>query len=196
MNTLFGTEKPPALNTLTEPERMALVDSVKRTCANEARKAARANPAHEFEDLEQEALLAAVEASRRWCPDLKTKFNTYATSCIRRHLANVTTTYRGEGVTHIEGWDAVTTPDRSGVEEEDAVKELDEVQSEALTRLGEPARSIVTLIVVNGLSPEQVAVQLDRSVKDVKLIARNAAKALPRELARAAAPNLFTAGVA
>lgn len=191
MNTLFDTEKPPTVNALSEPERMALVDSVKRTCAKEARAAARAHPAHEFEDLEQEAWLAVVEASRRWSPDAGTKFNTYATSCIKRHLANVTTSRRGEGVTHIEGWDAVATPDRSGVDEEDAVEELTDEQAEALSLLGEPARTVVTLIVVNGLSPDQVAVQLDRSVKDIKLIARNAAKSLPRELARAAVPTLF-----
>jgi RNA polymerase sigma factor (sigma-70 family) len=192
VNTLFDTAKPPALNTLSEPERMLLVDSAKRTCAKEARVAAHANPAHEFEDLEQEAFLACVEAARRWSPTAGTKFNTYATACIRRHLANVTTAHRGEGQTHIEGWDAVATPDRSGVEEEDAVESLTETQTAALARLGEPARTVVTLIVVNGLSPDQVAVQLNRPVKDVKLIARNAAKALPRELARAAAPNLFT----
>lgn len=192
MNTLFDTETPPPLNTLTDAERMALVESCSRTCAKEARAAAKANPAHEFEDLEQEALLACVEAAQRWSPAAGTKFNTYATACIRRHLANVTTRHRGEGVVHIEGWDAVVQPDREGDEEADELKPLTDAQAEALARLGEPAVTVVTLLVVNKLTPDQVAMQLGRPVKDIKLIARNAAKALPREIVRASAPNLFS----
>ena len=189
---LFETETPtPDANTLTEGERMALVESCQRTCSKEARAAANAAPAHEFEDLEQEAFLACVEASRRWLPDRGTKFNTYATACVRRHLANVVTRQRGEGLVRIEAWDAVEQPDREGVEEKDEVVPLTDEQTEALRRLGEPALTVVTLLVVHGLNPDQVAVQLDRPVKDVKLIARNAAKALPRELVRAAVPNLF-----
>lgn len=191
MNTLFDTEVPPPVNALTEAERMALVESCQRTCAKEARTAAKANSVHEFEDLEQEACLACVEASRRWSPTAGTKFNTYATACIRRHLANVTTKHRGEGVVHIEAWDAVVQPERDEDDEDDR-DPLTEAQEEALARLGEPALTVVTLLVVEGLSPDQVATQIGRPVKDVKLIARNAAKALPRELARAAAANLFT----
>jgi len=190
--TLFDTETPPPLNTLTGTEPMALVSSCAGTCAKEARAAAKTAPAHEFEDLEQEAFLACVEAARRWQSDRGTKFNTYATACIRRHLANVTTKHRGEGVVQIEAWDAVVQPDREGVEEEDAIEPLTEAQTEALARLGEPAVTVVTLLVVNKLTPDQVATQLGRPVKDIKLIARNAAKALPRELANASAPNLFS----
>lgn len=191
--SLFDTETPPPLNALTEPERMALVASCKRTCAKEARAAASGNPAHEFEDLEQEALLACVEAARRWSPTLGTKFNTYATACIRRHLANVTTKHRGEGVVHIAGWDAVVQPDREC--EDEGPEPLTDAQAEAVARLGEPAATVVRLLVVDKLSPDQVATQLGRPVKDVKLIARNAAKSLPREIARASAPNLFSEAV-
>lgn len=191
--TLFEADAPlPRLNSLTDGERMALVESCKRTCGKEARAAAMAAPAHEFEDLEQEAFLACVEASRRWSPDAGTKFNTYATSCIRRHLANVTTRHRGEGVVRIEGWDAVEQPDREGVDGDEEVVPLAEEQQSALRQLGEPALTVVTLIVVHGLTPDQVATQLGRPVKDIKLIARNAAKSLPGALAKASAPNLFS----
>ena len=192
MNSLFDTEKPPPLNALPEAERMALVESCRRTCGKEARAAALAAPAHEFEDLEQEAFLACVEAARRWSPTAGTKFNTYATACIRRHLANVTTRHRGEGVVRIEGWDAIEQPDRSGLDEDDALEPLTEEQEEALNRLGEPAKTVVTLLVVHGLSPEQVATQLGQEVKDVKLIARNAAKALPKQIAWVSRPGLFS----
>ena len=56
-------ETPAPLNSLTELERMTLVENSTRTCAHEARAAARTNRAHEFEDLEQEALLACVCAA-------------------------------------------------------------------------------------------------------------------------------------
>lgn len=187
---LFNIEIPAPENSLPEGERMELVENCQRTCAKEARVAALKNPAHAFEDLEQEALLACVLASRRWSPTMGAKFNTFATSCIKRHLKNVVTNHRGEGVVRIEGWDAVPQPDREGVEEEDEVEPLSEEQEQALRRLGEPAFTVVTLLVVHKLSPEQVAVQLDLPLKDVKLIARNAGKTLPKNLRWVHSPSL------
>jgi RNA polymerase sigma factor (sigma-70 family) len=188
---LFDTATPPPLNSLTEGERMALVESCKRTCAHEARRAARNSPGHEFEDLEQEALLACVEASRRWSPDAGTKFNTYATACIRRYLQSVTARHRGDGIVHLESWDAVVQPDGTGDEPDGEPDPLTARQEDALARLGEPARTILKMVVVDGLTPDQVATQLDRPVKDIKLIMRNAAKALPKEIVRASTPSLF-----
>ena len=82
-------------------------------------------------------------------------------------------------------------PDTEGVEEEDEIEPLTEEQEQALSRLGEPSKTVVTMLIVHNLSPEQVATQLDKSVKDIKLIARNAAKSLPGEIAWVGTPRLF-----
>ncbi|QJW94735.1 sigma factor [Frigoriglobus tundricola] len=195
-DNLFDIETPAPLNSLSELERMTLVDECKRTCAKEARAASRKTRAHAFEDLEQEALLACVIASRRWSPTMGTKFNTFATACVRRHLANIVTKSSGKVAVHIEGWDAVGQPVQEESEEE--AEPLTPEQVMALKRVDDPLRKdpdiafkVVNLLVSERLSVPQIAIQLGREEKDIKLIARNAAKALPKALRWAYSPGLF-----
>lgn len=180
MATLFDTEdqlpevrERPATNALTDEERAALVESCDRTCMREARNAALKSGRHEFDDLLQEAYVACVQAAQRWLPDFGTKFNTYATACVRRHLTNVISHGRTDNV-RVDDWDSVSRqrPDLN------PARVLTPDEERIIGELKPEAVRIVTLIVSEKLTPEQVAERVGRTVKDVKLIIRNAAPKL------------------
>jgi hypothetical protein len=64
-----------------------------------------------------------------------------------------------------------------------------------LANLTGDAREVVRLMVFEELSPDRVAVQMGKAVKDVRLIARNAARHLAGVKYRQAGPTLFTGTV-
>lgn len=195
MDRLFPTLAPPRENSLTTAERNALVLSCERLCGSIARRLAAGVAGADAEDLEQEALLACVAAARRWHPGYGTKFSTYATPCITQHLAAIVTRIRCESTTHVEDGDSI--PDtREAAEVEPADRPavaLTEEQEEALFRLPEDQHTAVCM-VLHGASPDQIADRLGKSVKDVKLLLRNAARDLRRSLAWLSRPDLFGGG--
>lgn len=195
MATLFDTEdvlpeaaERPATNALTQDERNELVASCDRTCKNEARKAAMQSGRHEFDDLLQEAYIACIGASKRWLPGFGVQFNTYATKCVRRHLTNLISHGHTDDV-RVEDWDTVNRqqadpqPPRALTPDEERI--IGELKPDAVR--------IITLVVADRLTPEQVAEQIGRPVKDVKLVIRNAAPKLLAAAKRQGTPELFQA---
>lgn len=195
MDTLFPTLLPPRENALTAGERNALVLSCEPLCRWVVRKLTAGVAGADQDDLEQEALVACCEAAKRWRPDAGTKFSTYAIACVERHVAGVVARIRCESTTHVEDGDSI--PDtREATEVELADRPavvLTEEQEEALFRLPEDQHTAVCM-VLHGASPDQIADRLGRSVKDVKLIIRNAARDLRRSLAWLSRPDLFGGG--
>lgn len=195
MDTLFPTLVPARENALTTEERNALVLSCERLCKAVARKTSAGVAGADIEDMEQEALVACVAAARRWRPDVGSKFSTYATPCIERHLANIITRIRCEASQQIEECERI--PDGREPGDADAPERqplsLTEEQEEALFRLPEDQHAAVCM-VLHGASPDQIADRLGKPAKDVKLILRNAAQQLRRSLAWLSRPDLFGGG--
>lgn len=180
-------------NSLSPEERNALVLSCQKLCRAMARKAAFGVSGVDADDLEQEALVACVEASARWHPDQGTKFSTYATPCIQRHLNNIVTRVRCEGNVNVESWDSVADPrtlEDAGDAETATESSLTPQQREAVARLPEQSR-VAVLLVLEGFAPDRIATRLGLEVKDVKLILRNAEKQLRKDLAWVELPGLF-----
>jgi RNA polymerase sigma factor (sigma-70 family) len=193
METLFPTLVPPRENSLTTEERNALVMTCERLCHSIARRVGSGVPGIDLEDLGQEALVACVEAAKRWHPDQGTKFSTYATPCIERHLTSLTTRVRCEATVHMDSWESVTDPRSLEVAEEGSGETdlaLTPEQQVAMDRLPDQSRVAVTL-VLQGLAPDRIAERLGIAVKDAKLILRNAEKQLRKDLAWVSLPGLF-----
>lgn len=195
MDRLFPTLVPPRENSLTTAERNALVLSCERLCGSIARRLAAGVAGADADDLEQEALLACVAAARRWHPGYGTKFSTYATPCITQHVAAIVTRIRCEASARIE--DGAGVPDPHAADGADAPDRpavaLTGEQEEALFRLPEDQHTAVCM-VLHGASPDQIADRLGKSVKDTKLLLRNAARDLRRSLAWLSRPDLFGGG--
>lgn len=188
---LFETRSPKA-NKLSPSECNALVLSCEGLCKNLAREAAEfAGLLHHLDDLQHDAALACVEASRRYQPGQGTKFSTYATPCIKRHLLRCVEQLRPDATAvRFESWDVV--PDEgSDAEEPAATLVLDPDQRAALDRIRPGDREAVRLVFCEGLSPDRAAEQIGVGVKDVKLMLRNAARSLGREKQWLAKPGLF-----
>lgn len=194
MATLFDTEDVlpeaadrPATNALTQDQRNELVASCDRTCKSEARKAAlQSSGRHEFDDLLQEAYIACIGASKRWLPDVGVQFNSYATACVHRHLKNLISHGRTDDV-RVEDWDTVNRQHADPL----APRALTPDEERIIAELKPEAVRIVTLIVAEKLTPEQVAEQIGRPVKDVKLIIRNATPKLLAAAKKEGTPDLW-----
>lgn len=185
--TLFPDLFPEPVNDLSTAERNALVLSCEKLCRSLSRSAA--VPGMDAEDMEQEALVVCVEAARRWGPRLGVKFSTYVTTAIRRHLANLVSAHKSAGTVHLESWDAVEAPGEREGDGDDF--EFTAEQEYALSRLSAEARAVVRMTVAERLPPDRVAARIGKETKDVKLILRNAAKALRKDLADLDKPALF-----
>jgi RNA polymerase sigma factor (sigma-70 family) len=188
--TLFAPAHTP--NALSIEERNALVLSCTKLCRSLAKRAAFGVAGVDAEDLEQEALVACVEAAKRWLPDQGSKFSTYAVPCIQRHLANLVTRFRCEANIQIDEWESITDPrsETDADETDSAAVGLTPQQSVAMSRLPEQMRAAV-LLVLQGFGPDRIAERLGQPVKDVKLILRNAEKQLRKDLAWVDLPGLF-----
>lgn len=182
-----------APNNLSDHERNRLVESCLPWCKKLAREHAKsinlADRHFDIEDLESEAYVACVHASQFYRPDRGTKFITMASAWIRTHLRSVTDSRR------------VVVPGRMSqpelVEEQDCDGDAEayspnEAEERMLRTLDEPARTVVRLIVFDGLRPEQVAAQLGMEVKDVKLVMRNSAEKLGKYLKNESEPSLWS----
>jgi RNA polymerase sigma factor (sigma-70 family) len=191
ITTLFPDLFAEPLNDLTTGERNALVLSCERLCASLARQACVGVPGIDADDLTQEALLVCTEASVKWSPRLSVKFSSYATTGIKRHLGKLVSAHRSRGTVQVESWDDVPTA-RPGDDDEPAnAEEFTAEQAEAVARLIEPMRTVVRLVLEDGLPPDRIAAQLGSTTKDVKLMLRNAAAQLRRDLASMSRPALF-----
>ncbi|HYH67430.1 MAG TPA: sigma-70 family RNA polymerase sigma factor [Urbifossiella sp.] len=179
-------------NDLTPEERNALVVSVERLCRGLARRALGTVLGLDVDDLTQEALVAATEAAALWKPDREVRFSTYATTAITRHLGKLVTAHRCRAEVQTDDWVGFASP-ADGEEHAEGRDghELTPQQEAAVARLPERSRAAVLLVIRDGLSPDQVGEQLGTSVKDVKLILRNAADQLRKDLALIARPALF-----
>jgi DNA-directed RNA polymerase specialized sigma24 family protein len=118
------------------------------------------------------------------------KFSSYATTGIKRHLGKLVVAHRSRGTVQVEGWDDVPNRPTDDDEGGNAV-EFTAEQAEAVSRLAEPMRTVVRLVLEDGLPPDRIATQLGSEVKDVKLMLRNAAAQLRRDLAFMIRPALF-----
>ena len=77
-------------------------------------------------------------------------------------------------------WEAVTgrPDDDGGVPHALDPSPLAAEFARPLARLNEPTRTVVTLWLTEDVTPDQIAERIGRSVKDVKLMMRNAARDL------------------
>ncbi len=190
--TLFPGLFAQPVNDLTTGERNALVLSCERLCASLARKAVGTVPGIEVDDLTQEALLVCVEAAAKWSPRLGVKFSSYVTTGITRHMGKLVVGHRSRGTVQVETWDDLSAVQAVAEEEQEAEpEEFTPEQAEAIGRLAEPMQTVVRLVLVGRLSPDRIAAQLGSTVKDVKLMLRNAAAQLRRSLAFISRPALF-----
>ncbi len=192
---LFAGAEPRTENTLSEAERGQLVESCLNLCRKVARQAAARSPGEDIDDLEGEAMLACVEAAKRWHPpeDGKpgAKFSTFAQAYMQKRLNGLVADRRQElAAMRGANWDLIA--DRGEDFADDSVAYApNENERELLSKITEPAREAVRLVVFEGLPPDRVADQLGMSVKDVKLILRNAGKALTKAKLKLAEPALF-----
>lgn len=189
--TLFPDLFADPVNDLSTEERNALVLRCERLCASLARGALGGVPGLDADDLTQEALLVFTEAAAKWSPRLGVKFSSYVTTGVRRHLDKLVITHRSRGEVSPESWDTVPGREEVGDEEQAAAEGYTATQAEAVARLTEPMRTAVRLVLDERLSPDRIAVQLNLSTKDVKLLLRNAAHQLRRDLASLGRPGLF-----
>lgn len=192
---LFAGAEPRTENTLSEAERGHLVESCLNLCRKVARQAAARSPGEDIDDLEGEAMLACVEAAKRWHPPAPgqpaAKFSTFAQAYMQKRLKGLVADRRQE-LAALRGanWDLIA--DRGeDFADDSATYAPNENERELLSKLTEPAREAVRLVVFEGLPPDRVADQLGMSVKDVKLILRNASKALTKAKLKLAEPALF-----
>jgi RNA polymerase sigma factor (sigma-70 family) len=194
--TLFDTEdvlpearERPATNSLTQDERNELVASCDRTCKSEARKATlQSSGRHEFDDLLQEAYIACIGASKRWLPDVGVQFNSYATACVRRHLKNLISHGRTDDV-RVEDWDTVKVWNSDAT----SPRALTPDEERVIGQMKPETARIIRLIVAERLTPQQVAEQIERPVKDVKLIIRNSIPKVMAETKRQPSLELWQA---
>jgi RNA polymerase sigma factor (sigma-70 family) len=191
-NTM-GREKP---NDLTKEERNALVEGCLPWCKKLAREHAQtlkcAERHFDADDLEAEAYVACCSAAQYYRPERGTKFITMASAWIRTHLRSVTDARRIVVPGRMEQPELVE--DRDEADDDSGAYTPNTDEERMLKALAEPARSVVRLVVFEGLRPDQVAAQLNMDVKDVKLIMRNSVAKLGDYLQGESEPNLWTVG--
>ena len=184
-----------AANTLTEAERGKLVlDSLKlckKLAVDATRRAGGSFPGMEFADVESEAVVACVEAARRWDPTRGVRFATYCWTSITKHLGNVLTQARAKVGAQIDDWDRLQAraaerpePDDPGPAEPDpdftalAAAVRDTLADGVLEVLGPAHRRLVERCVFDGLSAAQIAEQDGHPVKIVRANLKAALRAL------------------
>ena len=181
--------------TLTVAQRQKLVADVIPLCRKFARDRlsmieAFAGGRVSIEDLEGECYLAAVHAAEKFDPARGLAFSTACVSFLKTHIfAYLSNLWIDPPAGQYDD-----SRDNGGHEEGDAEPNTvpaNEDEAILLANLEGDAREVVRLMVFEELSPDRVAVQMGKAVKDVRLIARNAAKHLARVKYRQAGPTLF-----
>jgi RNA polymerase sigma factor (sigma-70 family) len=179
-----GLAKTP--NNLTIAERQKLVES----CIHWCRKAARARSNYlrklgqsvDAEALESEAYIACCQAAEFWRDSQGATFLTYARHWINNRLRAVTDARKMIVPGNMLAPELV--PDSST---EDGYIPSDgrpnrrtqtAEDKQRMATLTDEERAIVLAIAFDGLRPEQVAEQMGRPVRVVKLIMRNAVEAM------------------
>ena len=170
-----------------------------------ARKIAIAfNRLHDLEEIEGVAMLACVEASRKFNDNLGNKFSTYATTYIKNQCSYyLIDNQPKQGTTFTDSKiDPSLVGQKSVADDSDESDNLDTdslplannseraitaEQDEILSMVPAPLREICTLYIL-GNTFEQIAVQLDKPVHVVKLVVRNGKNALTF----AGSPGLFS----
>ena len=187
--------EPKRLNAIPAERKRELVASVMGICRQQAwiycRKLSqyRGIPDNPYEDLQSEAYLAACEAVKYWDESRGVRFGTFATWWIKTHLFAHT-----QNMIECPEW-TIGQPENVAFHDEPvddvSIAEPDEYSSILLRNLDPISREIVRKVVIEELSPEQVAEQIGRAPTVVKLVMRNAAKRLLGVIQRQAGPNLF-----
>lgn len=185
---LLGDKVGPGseLNDLTEAERQELAASVFALCRKMAReKAAELRDQGrrvDADELEGDAMLAAVQAAREFDPargeryeTRAVKFSTFARGFIATALLASTDERALPRVKYTDRLERLDRPGGDGGEEDREPVEPNDGQARLLGLLHEPARTVVRLVVFEGLTPDQAAARTGRKPKDIKLILRNAA---------------------
>lgn len=191
--TLLGHEQKP--NTLTTAERQRLVEDVIPMCRKFAQD--KFSKIEEFlggrlaiEDLEAECYLAATHAAEKFDKSRGNEFSTACYSFLNKHitafLQNYWTDKPAGQYDESRGGEVIEESDG-----EPCLVEPNDAEAMLLANLHGDAREIVRLMVFEELTPEQVAVQMGKAVKDVRLIARNSVKHLQGVKTRQRGPNLF-----
>lgn len=181
MNDLYGEMCPTGYreNALSDADRGKLVEGVMAWCRKQARDAAKAaslaGRSIDVEDLESEAFIAAVCASKVYDPTTKNKFLTVAAAWVKTHLRMILDPRRTVRPGQIGAPELVTARDDG---DEAEPYDPNKAELRTLRSIKEPARSIVRMVIFGDLTPDQVAVQLGMEVKDVKLHLRNAAESM------------------
>lgn len=190
---------PQKPNTLPPEERKRLVASVIPMCRKYAadrfsRIESQAGNRVSLEDLEAECYLAAVHAAEKHDKDRGNAFSTTCYSFLKTHIFGYLQNMwvQDAGKQHV-GFDDSRDNGQSAEESDGDPDTLppDCEEGLLLANLTGEAREVVRLMVFEELSPEQVAIQMGKAVKDVRLIARNAAKHLTGVKARTGGANLF-----
>lgn len=189
-SNLLGEVAPAKHNSLSAEERNALVLSCERMCIGIARKAVHGARGLDVDDLTQEAMVSCVEASKRWDPTRGVKFSSYAHKCIARDVNKIVVAHRSKGEVQSEDWDGFVDPQTADGPTTPG-REFTPEQLAAIDRLPETARLVVRLVLDDGLSPARIADQVGLGIKDVKLVLRNAAAQLRKDLAFFNRPALF-----
>lgn len=207
----------PVPNALSPAERQKLVVSVIPWCKKAAREQVQAleriGRAADFEELESEAYVAACQAAEFYREGKGATFLSYARTWIANRFREATDTRRTVQAGHLACPEIVPEPELAAEDGPDTYTPTAD-EERMLRVLDEPARTIVRMVVFEGLSPDQVALQMAGQpyyvkvkgrtvkrtvgeVKDVKLIIRNSVEALGKYMKAEDAANLFTlAGVA
>jgi DNA-directed RNA polymerase specialized sigma24 family protein len=191
--SLFNHEQKP--NTLTTAERQRLVEDVIPMCRKFARD--KMSKIEEFlggrltiEDLEAECYLAATHAAEKFDKSRGNEFSTACYSFLNKHITAFLQNYWHEKPAgqydETRGGEVLEEGDA-----EPCLVEPDDAEALLLANLTGDAREVVRLMVFDELTPEQVATQMGKAVKDVRLIARNSAKHLQGVKTRQRGPNLF-----
>ena len=182
-------------NALSVAERQKLVADVIPLCRKFARD--RMSMIEAFiggrvsvEDLEGECYLAAVHAAEKFDPSRGLAFSTACTSFLKTHIfAYLSNLWIEPPAGQYD--DARDNGEREEGETEPDTIPANEEELLLLANLTGDAREVVRLMVFEELSPDRVAMQLGKAVKDVRLIARNAARHLAGVKCRQAGPTLF-----
>lgn len=201
---LFPGTGPRKPNQLTDSQRATLVESCLNLCRKLARKAKPEVPGADLEDLEGEAFLACTEAAATFAPSLSAgwecdlsaaaaKFSTFAHPFIVKRLKGLAAAQRQRSL-DASGLNWEIVPESEGEESAKPVEPTPD-QLRLLDSLAEPSREAVRLVAFERISPDRAAVQLGLSVKDLKLILRNAAKAMASRVEWFGRPSLFAEAV-
>jgi RNA polymerase sigma factor (sigma-70 family) len=174
-------ESPAAACALSQHDRDSLAVTFQplayKLANNYRAQLGRQGLAMDVDDLRSEALLALVEASRKFDPT-KSKFITYAQGFITTRLTAITDTTRI--AKSIGGEFEQTSRDYSNDEDPETFA-LSADEEEMMSRVPPTCRDAVRLCLL-GRTPDQVAIQLGVTEKSVRMMLANAGQSVTAKL--------------